>query len=245
MAQTPVYVINLPESSDRRSAMERQAEVLGVEVTFFEAVDGRQEHYPLFSKVDQSKRLRYKGRPFKPGELGVWASHYRLWEACLESGLPMVILEDDAVLEPNFADFLESAPTLARRFPYFRLYASERPSKQIATLEGFGIHRYWKNPLRTTGYLIAPEAARKLLAKADPWVLPVDDYMDLPWLHGVDCLGIKPGCVSDETQFASTIQPRAKAPKERLTPGQKLMRESFRHYLRLRYCLDYIKRSFK
>lgn len=239
-AQLPVYVINLPESTARRESIEQQAERLGFTPRFFEAVDGRAGEHPLFGRVNQEKRLRLKGRPFKPGELGVWASHYLLWERCVEENQAMVILEDDAQLKPNFPEFLESSAKITELFPYLRLFESNLASKKLATVGGFHIHRYWRNPLRTTGYLLAPSAAKAFLSKADEWVLPVDDYMDLAWLHGVDCVGLKPGCVMEETEFESTIQTRA--PKERLTLLHKLRRETFRHYLRARYCLDFARR---
>ncbi len=239
-AQLPVYVINLPESTARRESIEQQAERLGFTPRFFEAVDGRAGEHPLFARVNQEKRLRLKGRPFKPGELGVWASHYLLWEKCVRENQAMVILEDDAQLKPNFPEFLEGSAKITELFSYLRLFESNLASKKLATVGGFHIHRYWRNPLRTTGYLLAPSAAKAFLSKADEWVLPVDDYMDLAWLHGVDCVGLKPGCVMEETEFESTIQTRA--PKERLTLLHKLRREGFRQYLRMRYCLDFFRR---
>jgi len=240
-AQLPIYVINLPESTARRESIEQQAERLGFTPRFFEAVDGRAGEHPLFGRVNQEKRLRLKGRPFKPGELGVWASHYLLWEKCVRENQAMVILEDDAQLKPNFPEFLDSSAKITELFPYLRLFEGNFASKKLATVEGFHVHRYWRNPLRTTGYLLAPSAAKAFLSKADEWVLPVDDYMDLAWLHGVDCVGLKPGCVMEETEFESTIQTRA--PKERLTLLHKLRREAFRHYLRMRYGLDYCRRA--
>lgn len=239
--QIPVYVINLPESTARRESIERQAAQLGFTPQFIEAVDGRAGGHPLFSRVNEEKRLRLKGRPFKPGELGVWASHYLLWERCVRENQIMMILEDDAQLKPNFPEFLANGAKVAELFPYLRLFESSFASKKLTTIEGFHIHRYWSNPLRTTGYLLAPSAAKAFLSKADEWVLPVDDYMDLAWLHGVDCLGLKPGCLLEQTEFESTIQTRA--PKERLSLIHKLHREAFRHYLRIRYCLDFFRRT--
>ncbi|HEY7883998.1 MAG TPA: glycosyltransferase family 25 protein [Cellvibrionaceae bacterium] len=241
MSHPPVYVINLPQSTDRRASIDRQAEELGFTPTYFQAIDGYQAGHSLFGNVNQARRLRFKGRPFKPGELGVWASHYLLWQACVQENRVIIVLEDDAKLMPNFVDFLQHAEDLAESFPYLRLYNSPQPSKKLQTIAGFSVHRYWRSPLRATGYLLAPEAAGKFLQQAEQWVLPVDDYMDLAWLHGVDCLGIKPGCVHDYTEFATTIQ--IKAPKERLTVGQKLAREVFRGYLRFRHCLDFFWRS--
>lgn len=223
--------------------MDRQAEALGLELNYFTAVDGRTQKHPLFENVNHAKRRALKGRPFKAGELGVWASHYLLWQECVKANRVIIVLEDDAVLNSNFPGFLGEAESLAQRFSYFRLIESDFPSKKIAQLDGFSIHRYWKSPLRTTAYVLAPEAAQKFLAKAQDWVLPVDDYMDLSWLHGVDCLGLKPGCISDKTEFQSTVQ--EDGVKERLTLPQKLRRESFRYYLRLRYCTDFVSRGLR
>jgi glycosyl transferase, family 25 len=238
----PVYVINLPESTGRRASIERQAKSLAFAPHFVEAVDGRAGRHPLFKRVNEEKRLRLKGRPFKPGELGVWASHYKLWEQCVCENQVMVVLEDDAQLKPNFPEFLKKAAIIAEQFPYLRLYESDFASKKLATIEGFHVHRYWRSPLRATGYLLAPEAAKAFISQADEWVLPVDDYMDLPWLHGVDCLGLKPGCMLEHTEFESTIQTRA--PKERLGLIHKMRREAFRHYLRFKYCMDFARRAF-
>lgn len=221
--------------------MGRQAKAQGIAPNYFEAVDGRKGKHELFDKVDQANRLRYKGRPFSAGELGCWASHYSLWQECIKQNKPIIILEDDAILEPNFSYFLQKAQAIGSQFPYFRLFQCDLASKKLVHIEGFNIHRYWRSPLRTTGYLLAPEAAQKLLAHAEHWVLPVDDYMDLSWLHGVDCLGLKPGCISERTKFASTIQ--TQTPKERLSLKQKLVREGYRQSLRARYVADFFKRS--
>src|SRR5690625_7997180 len=102
----------------------------------------------------------------------------------------MVILEDDAQLKPTFPEFLDSSAKITELFPYLRLFEGNFASKKLATVEGVHVHRYWRNPLRTTGYLLAPSAAKAFLSKADEWVLPVSDYMDLSRLHDVDRVGL-------------------------------------------------------
>ena len=42
-----------------------------------------------------------------PGELGCFASHYLLWEKCLELNEPIVVIEDDAQLEECFDDSMK------------------------------------------------------------------------------------------------------------------------------------------
>jgi len=204
-SEIPLYVVNLPGSADRRDSMRRQAAALGIELQFFEAVNGREPH-PLFSHVEKNKRLASKGRPFKPGEIGCWASHYLLWQRCVESGQPIIVLEDDITLLPSFAQLLQALPELPEQVSYFRLHAGDRPSTPWYRFGDFVLHRYWRSPLCTLGYYLAPAAAAQLLRHAEHWVLPVDDYMDLAWLHGVECLGLKPGVVNGEGGFESIIQ---------------------------------------
>lgn len=177
-ADIPLYVINLPASVDRRASILQQAAALGLEVTVRDAVNGSEPH-PLFAKVDEKRRLACKGRPFRPGEIGCWASHYLLWQQCVDSGRPMIVLEDDIVIDPRFVDVLRDLPSLPDSVGYFRLHAAARPSSPWVQFGDFVLHRYWRSPLCTFGYYLAPLAAEKLLRHADRWVLPVDDYMDL------------------------------------------------------------------
>jgi GR25 family glycosyltransferase involved in LPS biosynthesis len=50
--------------------------------------------------------LQVKG--LTAGTIGCAASHRRLWESCLISGTPLLILEDDVVTHPGLARFIEA-----------------------------------------------------------------------------------------------------------------------------------------
>ncbi|WP_313276045.1 glycosyltransferase family 25 protein [Stenotrophomonas sp.] len=235
LSPPPLYVVNLPASVDRRESMQRQAVSLGLTLEFFEAVNGRQPH-PLFAHVDEGRRVANKGRPFKPGELGCWASHYLLWQRCVQRGEPIIVLEDDIQLSPRFVDLLQALPQLPAQVGYFRLHAGDRPSTPWLQFGDFVLHRYWRSPLCTLGYYLTPDAAEKLLRHARRWVLPVDDYMDLAWLHGVECLGLKPGVVRSDEDFESTIQV-GRGPKPAVGPWGWVTREGYRAGLNLRWFL--------
>lgn len=232
MESLQLYVVNLPGSVERRASMEQQAAQLGLQLTFFAAVDGRVPN-PLFAHVNVDRRQACKGRPFRPGEIGCWASHYLLWQRCVDSGQPMIVLEDDIVLEPPLLEMLRALPQLPADIGYFRLHAADRPSRPWRGFGGFVLHRYWRSPMCTFGYYLAPEAAARFLRHADEWVIPVDDYMDLAWLHGVECLGLKPGLVSSGEMFDSTIRVGGKQ-KMRVGGWGWVTREAFRVWLGLR-----------
>lgn len=44
-----------------------------------------------------------------PGERGCCASHLQAWRQCAKSGKPLLVLEDDAVILPNFTATLNQA----------------------------------------------------------------------------------------------------------------------------------------
>ena len=165
-ADLPLYVINLPASADRRASIQRQAAALGIEVTMWEAVNGSIPH-PLFTKVDEKRRLACKGRPFRPGEIGCWASHYLLWQQCVDSGRPMIVFEDDITIDPRFLDVLRDLPSLPESVGYFRLHAADRPSSPWIKFGDFVLHRYWRSPLCAFGYYLTPVAAAKFQRHAE------------------------------------------------------------------------------
>ena len=73
--QIPIFVINLPTSIERRSAIEKDAERLNIKLSIIDAIDGRliKDHSDLgYSK--QANRKEY-GRLLTPGEIGCYASH--------------------------------------------------------------------------------------------------------------------------------------------------------------------------
>ncbi len=55
-----------------------------------------------------------------PREFGCYLSHYLLWKECIKTNQPVVILEDDVALEPNFMQALEDC--LKSPFDFVRLY---------------------------------------------------------------------------------------------------------------------------
>ena len=232
MADMPVYVINLATSSQRRESISRQAEEMALRVEFVTAVDGSKPH-PLFTHVDPALRQSRKGRPFRAGEMGCWASHYQLWQRCVERGAPIIVLEDDVTLKPGLPDLLKALPLLPDGIEYFRLHAASRPGRTALRFGQFQLYQYWRSPMCAFGYYLTPAAAQRFLRHARQWVLAVDDYMDQAWLHGVECLGLAQGVVSNQDEFASVIcaQPR---PRVKLGLRGWASRESYRAWLRLR-----------
>lgn len=75
-----------------------------------------------------------------PGELGCFASHYLLWEKCLELNEPIVVIEDDAQLEECFDDSMKNINEL-QPYGYVRLFVNgrKRPFVKIGSYKSHDV----------------------------------------------------------------------------------------------------------
>lgn len=224
----PIFIISLKSAPERRLFMIKQFQELSLPFEIFDAIDGRLGEHYLFEKYNHKKRFLQKGNALKKGELGCFASHYLLWQKCLELNKPIIIIEDDAVIYKEFKYFYKNITNIAQQSEYLRLFVNtgNHPYVKIGNNNGFDIVRYLKGPRATRGYFIKPSAAKKFIDKAQEWVWPVDDYMDMSWLNRVQCRGLVPGVVQgDGAGFQSTIAEHGN--KERKKLKTKIIREAY------------------
>ncbi|MCQ2709921.1 glycosyltransferase family 25 protein [Helicobacter pylori] len=129
-----VYIISLKESQRRldteKLILESNEKFKGRCV--FQIFDAISPKYQDFEKLvqelyDSSSLLKsdwfhsdYCYQELLPQEFGCYLSHYLLWKECVKLNQPVVILEDDVALEPNFMQALEDC--LKSPFDFVRLY---------------------------------------------------------------------------------------------------------------------------
>lgn len=212
VAPFSIYVISLVSAQDRRSFMDAQLGRLGLSYELFDAIHGAQNpDHPLFSKYDDRKRarLRGSGASLRLSQLGCFASHYLLWEKCVQGQAPIIVLEDDAILLPEFMAFYKSAAEFASRYGLVWLQPNRKIAGQAGLALGrigpFTVKKFVKGFAGTTGYLITPETARVLLDYCSEWVYPVDNTMDRFYDHKVESIGLDPVCVTQDDDFESSI----------------------------------------
>ncbi|WP_305869996.1 glycosyltransferase family 25 protein [Helicobacter pylori] len=131
---TQVYIISLKESQRRldteKLVLESNEKFKGRCVfQIFDAVSPKHEDFEKFVQelYDSSSLLKsdwfhsdYCYQELLPQEFGCYLSHYFLWKECVKTNQPVVILEDDVVLESNFMQALEDC--LKSPFDFVRLY---------------------------------------------------------------------------------------------------------------------------
>ncbi|MFP6134348.1 glycosyltransferase family 25 protein [Helicobacter pylori] len=129
-----VYIISLKESQRR---LDTEKLILESNEKFkdrcvfqiFDAISPKHEDFEKFVQelYDSSNLLKsdwfhsdYCYQELLPQEFGCYLSHYFLWKECVKTNQPVVILEDDAMLESNFMQALEDC--LKSPFDFVRLY---------------------------------------------------------------------------------------------------------------------------
>ncbi|MGL2526521.1 glycosyltransferase family 25 protein, partial [Helicobacter pylori] len=131
---TQVYIISLKESQrrlDTEKLVSESNEKFKGRCVFqiFDAISPKHEDFEKFVQelYDSQSMLKsdwfhsdYCYKELLPREFGCYLSHYLLWKECVKTNQPIVILEDDVVLESNFMQALEDC--LKSPFDFVRLY---------------------------------------------------------------------------------------------------------------------------
>lgn len=187
--------------------MQRRLGDLGLEYDFIRAIDGSAGEHVVFSNYRDEFCIKSWCRPLTSGEIGCFASHYLLWQRCVSNNEPMIVMEDDVDMSPQLVEVIRLLPGLSD-LGYVRLAGTAARPFRIVPRNlpaGWKLVRYLQGPMGTQCYVLYPKGALRLLGKADTWRLPVDDYIDSFWTHGVPCLGLLPAAVSVKEGIESTI----------------------------------------
>lgn len=235
----PIYIINLESAKERARFISQQLDALGLDYTFFPAVNGREnpDHY-LFKHYNQKKHFNRKGRKLSLGELGCFASHYLLWEKCVADNEPIIILEDDINILDNFIHFYSQSAHLADKYGFLWLHKNYRGGKYCVIdkySEQFNVIKYDREYMGTLGYVITPAIAKVFLLDFAELIYPLDDQMARFYRHkSITNFALYPCCVDREETIDSIIG--TKFEKGKLSIVAKIKREYFN-------TLDYIKRN--
>ncbi len=205
-----IVVINLISSTDRRERIEANLAELGLAFEFFNGVDARRGEHLGISRYSEAAALRDFHRPLSGGEIGCFASHYLLWERCIEARKPFVIMEDDVVVDDGFVRTLEIVSELISTFPLVRLGLTAEAAGSGVVLplpHGFELVSLASGTFGTQCYILSDVAAKALVDHAAVWSLPVDIYFDRPQIHGLGSHGLRPYFVrhADQSVYPSVI----------------------------------------
>lgn len=209
----PVFVINLARASARRSNMTARIGAASIPFSFVEAIDGAALTPDEVTAAAPADKLVFP-RPLTPNEVACGLSHLRAIEEGMRIGADyFCVLEDDVILAPGFADFLE--PERLNALPPFdalRLYTDldrwDKPSRIVHQSQRHIVVRMLRPGWGMQGQVYSRDGARKIRAAISTIDAPIDRvlYHDCH-LKDLRVLEVRPGTVEcDQSEsIRSTI----------------------------------------
>lgn len=186
-----VFIINLERSKDRRKIIEQEIEKIflhypnlknKLEFHFFKAVDAKnKEHLEFKNHFTWLGKVYAGGESMSEPEKACFASHYLLWQKCIDLDENILILEDDVILNEEgikHIDEIINLPYECVRFNYKENKIAYRIEENIGVV-------LKNNSFGAFAYFLSPCGAKKLLIKANIWFCPVDYYLDMFYFHKV------------------------------------------------------------
>jgi len=164
------YLIHLPNiETSLQSALETKKELEKINIfpIMFEGSYGPDIEV-LFAEQNRTLR-QVEGlnlEPIKihgPGAKGVFHSHYRLWKMCLELNEPIIIFEDDVkIYRPYTPVEFDEVLVLSLNYDWKMTFKYRKYLEENNNLREAIKYRHPYMP-GTSGYIIKPKAAQKLL----------------------------------------------------------------------------------
>ena len=199
--KTQAMIIHLARATARRVQVTAMQEHLPLPAEVVDAVDGQQ--LAELQKHAYQPRLSQPRYPFelRLSEIAVFHSHRRCWQRIVDQGLDAaLILEDDLQFDADiFPPALSLALAPLRPGDFIRLPIKERgtPVEVIASNGPARLLAYDRVGLGMQAQLVSREAAEALLAASEQFDRPVDDFVQMQWLHEVRVLTVWPSGVQE------------------------------------------------
>lgn len=188
------FCITLKGCEDRQETTLNTLKRIGLDCEVFYGVDARKDTHPLLDHLDRRQFEFNMGRPCIIGEAGCYASHYLLWQKCVELNEPIIIFEDDLSIEDEL--FLNTLKAVAENIESCGYIRTENTSSRgmFYDVKQYGSQRlvkYLKVPQCTTSYAISPSAARAFIDASKTFQFPVDVFLRNTWLHKQAMFGVR------------------------------------------------------
>ena len=205
-----VLLINLDRAQKRRFEMESQLSKFGIDYVRICAFDGKSYRFTA-REYDESKYRRCVGRKTSPGEVCCYLSHYSAISRFLESGRKYaLILEDDAVFNPDFVEILNRLVELCNTWDFVKFNtARDGGFGNVAVgdvCKNYKLYASLFQKSYAAAYIINRRAGESLKSGLLPMFVPFDHEMLKFWKYGIRQYSVFPSPVSvkDEDSYIGT-----------------------------------------
>ncbi|MCA4023189.1 glycosyltransferase family 25 protein [Vibrio vulnificus] len=226
-----IKIISLVHSKERRERITKQLNKLNVSFEFNDATSIENIPCDFLALYDERKFKKIRGYYLKATELACFHSHFALWNKCLQSNQPIIVLEDNVDINAQFANIIPEFKDIPERQNLIKLSGSKDKGKyqSLSSINShFSIIKHTKPTSSAMGYILYPNVAKKLIDGLKSITAPVDDYMEKTWLNKCKIVSVYPYPVS-RANIESTIGSKRKE-KINLTFKDKLVIECHRLY---------------
>lgn len=175
----PVFVINLDRSTDRLAHVSRQLTAQGVDFERIAAADGNAASEAAYQAF-MAARPRSPGLTWRRGQMGCFLSHVDAWtRIAAGSAARAMVLEDDIRLSPELGRYVRADDWIPDGADIVRIETTGQWLKlSDRTRAGDRQVAGVRSPAWATGgYVIARDAAVRLLASDPRSHMPVDAFM--------------------------------------------------------------------
>lgn len=216
----PCYIIHMERTTARHARAEALRQALGPGAQVVSAVDGAQLGPAALAAAVGPRQRPYYPFALCAAEIATFLSHRACWQRLLDDGHAMaLIVEDDVEIGPDFARARDLALAHIPPGAVVRLPVKDRETGPSVAAQGDArLFRPRLVGLGMQAQVVTAGAAARLLAATERFDRPVDAFLQLAWLHGVDMLSVRPSGIGDMSSSigGSTVQ-RKLSPAERLT----------------------------
>lgn len=212
----PIFVVSMKKSVDRQKSISDQMAFMGLEFSFFDAVNGHDIPDHLATYVDNDQAEREWGKRLTPGEIGCALSHIEIYKKMVKESIQRcLIVEDDAKLHIHFRKVIEEIMRIDNSDLVFLHHGKAKHWPLYRKLsEGYRLVRYRRPSKKsrraiysTAAYMITLKGAEALIKHGLPVRMPADFLSGRPQLHHLRSSGVEPCCV-DSGWFDTTIYGR-------------------------------------
>ena len=185
------YVIGLRKIATSKQSAERviaDLQKFGINAHFWEGTYGNKAVEIFDKEKRQLQPISFKGNPVdddytksatRPGVMGCFHSHYRLWQKCKSLDEPILIFEDDVLFERGFipVEWNDVLLVATGKKVHEADYYKEKLYNPTGTAEA--VRFKGKVMPGAVGYALSPQGANKLVKHYKHYYLPADNAMNM------------------------------------------------------------------
>ena len=184
------YVIvlsQIPSSYETGVKVYEKLKGYGLDVHYHEGTYGNHARTIFEQEGRELYHTSFKGNPVddeyresctRPGVMGCFHSHYRLWKKCVELNEPILIFEDDVILERGWipVKWKDILLVATGKSVYKTDWYAEKLYTPSGTPKAVPLNK--KVMPGAVGYGITPSGAAKLTTFYEHYFLPADNAMN-------------------------------------------------------------------